>query len=98
MDKQVKRARIKAWRSVDRAKARAALPLGDDVLEEMFEALEVALEVEACDHTRRKTEAWLQSRKCGDARVTAWLDKTGGFCDCEVLFNSMDAWIKATGR
>ncbi|MFK7739556.1 MAG: DUF2695 domain-containing protein [Planctomycetota bacterium] len=98
MDKQAKRDRLKAWRLAERARALAALPLEDDVLEAMFEALEVALEADACDHTRRKTEAWLQSHDYTGARVAAWLDETGGFCDCAVLFNSMDAWIKATGR
>lgn len=98
MDKQAKRARIKAWQVAERARARAALPLADDMLEAMFEALEVALEVAPCDHTRRKTEAWLRSHTLDAVAVAAWLDKTGGFCDCEVLFNSMDAWVKATGR
>lgn len=98
MDKQDKRDRIKAWKSAERAEARAALPLADDVLEAMFEALEIALEDEPCDHTRRRTAAWLQSRNCDEAKVSAWLDGTGGFCDCEVLSNSMDAWIEATGR
>jgi hypothetical protein len=98
MDKQAKRARIKAWQAAERARDRAALPLADDVLEKMFRALEDALAEEPCDHSRRKTEAWLQSQVCDGDRVAAWLDATGGFCDCEVLFNSMDAWIKATGR
>lgn len=98
MDKQAKRARIKAWQSAERAVARAALPLADDVLAGMFRVLETELAVEACDHTRRRAEAWLHSRGCIDSRVVAWLDETGGYCVCEVLSNSMDAWIKATRR
>lgn len=98
MDKSDKRARLRAWKEAELAKARAALPLADGLLERMFQELESALLEEPCDHSRRKTNAWLLENGCDVARVTAWLDDTSGYCDCEVVANSQDAWVKATGR
>ena len=31
-------------------------------------------------------------------QIHAWLDQHGGFCDCEVLANSEEAWRFASGR
>ena len=60
----------------------------------MFEELEVALEDEPCDHTRRRTVAWLQSRSFDAAKVAAWLDETGGFCELGRLIAQAQAEVR----
>jgi hypothetical protein len=51
-----------------------------------------------CAHTRGLTDAWLTDHGHSIAEVHQWLDDNGGFCDCEVLANSEQAWREATGR
>ena len=41
------------WKEQQRSVARAALPLPDHDLLALFDALDVALPVEGCDHSRR---------------------------------------------
>src|SRR5262249_31012147 len=75
------------WCDVQRAEARAALPLPFDELKAMFDMLDSELARCGCDHTRRLTRRWLGER-CHDAElVFAWCDQHGCFCDCEVLAN-----------
>jgi hypothetical protein len=98
MDRTRKRRLLKDWKESERARARAALPLADDVLEALFDYLEQALETQPCDHSRKLTECWLAENGHANEAVLEWLDETGGYCDCEVLANSEGAWRDATGR
>ncbi len=84
--------RKKAWKAEQKAAARAAFPLQDAELHAMFEDVETRLRSEGCDHTRRFTKAWLEERDADTAAVLAWLEETGGFCDCEVAGNSREHW------
>ena len=84
--------RKKAWKADQKAGSRAAFPLLDGELQEMFDFVEDKLTSEGCDDTRRFTRAWLDERQVDADAVLAWLDDTGGFCDCEVTANSRDHW------
>ena len=64
-------------------------------MEALFGMLDEALSEQACDHTRRLTDAWLAQRGHAVEPVHRWLDDTGGYCDCEVLMNSEQAWQDA---
>ncbi len=75
------------WRDQQRKAALAALPLPLPELKAMFDMLDVEFPRQGCDHTRRLTRAWLESRGHDVARVFVWLDAQGGFCDCEILAN-----------
>ena len=80
--------RMKAqWRDQQRKSALAALPLPIPELRAMFNMLDVEFPRQGCDHTRRLTRAWLESRGHDVEKVFAWLDTLGGFCDCEILAN-----------
>ncbi len=55
----------------------------------LFAYLEVRIQEEGCNHSRRFTQAWLDeniSFMQHDAVLTE-LDDMGGYCDCEVLLN-----------
>ncbi len=75
------------WRDQQRKAALAALPLPIPELRAMFDMLDVEFPRQSCDHTRRLTRAWLESRGYDVGKVFAWLDTQGGFCDCEILAN-----------
>jgi Protein of unknown function (DUF2695) len=87
MDKNRKKDLRVRWRESQRAQARAEFPLPPDELKAMFDRLDAELPDQGCDHTRRLTGLWLEGRGHDAAPVFAWLDRHGGFCDCEVLAN-----------
>jgi hypothetical protein len=87
VDERRKKDMKTEWRHQQRAAALAALPLPLDELEAMFDMLDVELTRQGCDHSRRLTRRWLETRGHDIDVVFAWLDTQGGFCDCEVLDN-----------
>jgi hypothetical protein len=86
------KARKMAWKAEQKAAARAAFPLPNTELEAMFDYVEDRVATQVCDHTLRFTRAWLAERQVDADTVHAWLDHTGGFCDCEVVANSREHW------
>jgi len=86
------RDRKSAWKQEQRRQARAAFPLPDSDLTELFEAVAEKLRVQGCDETRRFTEGWARERGRPLEALGAWLDENGGFCDCEVLANVAPHW------
>jgi hypothetical protein len=87
MDKSQKKQMRQNWREQQRAQARSRFPLPPSELKAMFDMLDVELPQKGCDHTRRITKEWLQSRNHNVDEVFSWLDDNGGYCDCEVLAN-----------
>ncbi len=87
MDKTRKKSLKTQWRQQQREAALAALPLPVSELKAMFDMLDVELPLKGCDHSRRLTQAWLQSRGHDTDPVFAWLDTQGGYCDCTILLN-----------
>ena len=85
-------------REEQRAKSRAALPLPDDQLQAMFDALDKELPTEGCNHTRRLTRRFLEQRGLPTEAVFSWLDANDGFCDCEVLANVEERWLDCRGE
>lgn len=86
------RERKKKWKARVRAAARTAFPLSDDLLRSLFDAVGASVTAQRCDHTHRFTEQWLLAHPERREMVIAWLEDTGGFCDCEVVANSKDHW------
>jgi hypothetical protein len=87
MDKRRKKQKLDEWRAQQRANARAKLPLPPAELKLMFDMLDVEFPRQGCDHSRRLTKAWLESRGHDVEKVFVCLDDHGGHCDCEVLAN-----------
>jgi hypothetical protein len=86
------RERKRNWKAHERAAARAAFPLSDELLQSLFDAVENSVAHQGCDHTRRFTEQWLLVHPDRRDRVIDWLEENGGFCDCEVAANAADHW------
>jgi hypothetical protein len=98
VDKPDKKAHLKAWREQEGDVARARLPLDDTEMQALFDMLNKLLPQKGCDHTRRLTDGLLRERGHAMDPVYRWLDDNGGFCDCEVLANTEEAWRQATGK
>jgi hypothetical protein len=75
------------WRDQQRSANLATLPLPVAELKALFTMLDVEFARQGCDHTRRLSRAWLESRGHDVDQVFAWLDTKGGYCDCEILAN-----------
>jgi hypothetical protein len=90
----VDRDRKKAWKEREREAARSAFPLSNDHIEEMFKAVEEQVEEGGCDHSLRFTMQWLAKQQQPADKVIAWLEKHGGYCDCEVAANAYDHWMQ----
>ena len=86
------RERKRQWKDQERAAARAAFPLSDDLLRALFDSVAASLDEQGCDHTRRYTEQWLLAHLENREAVISWLEENGGFCDCEVDANAADHW------
>lgn len=55
----------------------------------LFEYVEIRVEDQGCDHSRRFTKAWLKEN-VDPAKHDAILNEMadmGGFCDCEITMN-----------
>lgn len=90
--KQDRKAMLRQVRDRQRAEARAAFPLSDEQFAAMFHWLDEQLPRQACDHSRRLTQTFLEDRRLAIEPVFAWLDEHGGYCDCEVLANVEQHW------
>jgi hypothetical protein len=94
-DKLQRKERIDRWRADQRAAARAKLPLPNDRMQELFDALDSDVPRSGCDHTLRLTQAWLHRKNIAPEPVLEWLRENGGYCDCEALANAEQAWREA---
>lgn len=72
-----------------RAQQKVAHILTANQAADLFAYVEMRLEDQGCNHTRRFTQAWLDANIHPEQReaVLTELEDMGGFCDCEVLLN-----------
>lgn len=92
LNKQQRKALLKDVKRREMAAAFAALPISNEKFEALFDWLNARLPVDGCDHTRKLTIAHIREHNLPEESILNWLDTHGGFCDCEVLFNSEQAW------
>ena len=92
LDKQRRKELLREAEHKETAAAFDALPIPNADFKALFDMLDVRLPQDGGDHTRRLTVAFLRERSLPEQDVLVWLDKNGGFCDCEVLANAEEAW------
>lgn len=81
-----------AWKAQERQSAQSAFPISNALLGALFDAVEAQVATDGCDHTHRFTDRWLSEHQLPSAPVLEWLEKYGGFCDCEIVANARDHW------
>ena len=89
---QGNRDRKNAWKTEQRTLAKNAFPLTNELLASLFKFVEMSVDMDGCDHSRRFTEEWLISNHVAPKPVLDWLESNGGFCDCEAVINVMQHW------
>ena len=92
LEKQKRKEILSAIRATERAKARAKLPMSDELMKSMFDMLDVEFPRVGCNHTLRLVEAWALANHVDVNKLIAWCRDNGGFCDCEVLANCEEHW------
>jgi hypothetical protein len=70
------------------------LPMEVSNFHNLFDALNEYLENEPCDRRLTFTERFLNQHTLPLSDVVLWLNKYGGYCDCEVLFNVEEKFEK----
>ncbi len=64
------------------------LPMTNENFKGLFDYLDKQLTDNACDHSLKLSNDFLQSLKLDNIdEITDWLGENGGNCDCEVLAN-----------
>jgi hypothetical protein len=72
-----------------------SLPAGVEDIELLFDFLDTKLENEACPHNMNLTLQLVMAKRLDFAKVMAWLNENGAYCDCEVLKNIEPVWFAA---
>ena len=76
------------------------IPIGSEALQALFQHLERTLyrvddtgETRSiCDGTLLRTEAFLKTLGLWSEEARRWLERYGGYCDCEVVMNVANIW------
>lgn len=68
------------------------MPISFYDLRDLFDYLDIQLDEKGCDHTPTKTINFLDSKQLNTEIILKWLQKQGGFCDCEILWNVEECW------
>lgn len=64
------------------------LPISRELFQNLFDFLDEELEGNACNDSLKMTKQFLEFQNIQNIEeVENWLKETGGFCDCEVLYN-----------
>jgi hypothetical protein len=74
------------------AKYLGRLPATRDEFDDLFDYLEIKLEDQKCDHTSRLTMQYMMQKKMNFPKVSGWLSRNGGTCDCKILEEIANPW------
>lgn len=75
-----------------RARGQAQLPLNNTAIRELFDYVDAKLSEVECDNKLTHTRAFLSAAGLPQDKTIQWLEKHGGYCDCEVIGNAEEAW------
>lgn len=92
MDKNEKKAMLRAWRE----KQKKTYLLKKPQAKSLFNYLHKSLDKAPCDHTLCHTKEWLQKKYPDQVdlinQALQEMQEDGGFCDCEVLLNCYERY------
>lgn len=70
------------------------LPATKTQFEDLFNYLQLRLQVQTCDHTSRLTMQFMMQNMMNFPKVSGWLSQNGGYCDCTILKEIAVPWWK----
>lgn len=68
------------------------LPATKTQFEDLFNYLQLKLQVQTCDHTSRFTMQFMMQNMMNFPKVSGWLSQNGGYCDCTILKEIAIPW------
>lgn len=88
MDKKQFKQVKKQLKAQEKADFLTNLPMEESLFVQLFTFLDEKLQNKDCKHTLENTFVFLNRNKVSKPyQVTEWLEKHGGYCDCEVMYN-----------
>jgi hypothetical protein len=78
---------LHSLRSQKRQETREGFPAPILALKGLFDFLDEKLSESDCDDTLRFTREYIRRNAMDENLITQWLEKHGGYCDCEALNN-----------
>lgn len=70
----------------------AAMPAKKEEIEDLFDYIEFKLERSPCDHTSRFALNYMMQKQMDFPKMTNWLNRNGGYCDCKVMEEIASRW------
>jgi hypothetical protein len=86
-EKNSRKEILRGIRDANKRSTQDTFPVPHSVLNQLFDQLEEQLATTGCDHTLRLTREFISRQSLPEIEVISWLEKNGGYCDCEVLSN-----------
>jgi hypothetical protein len=68
------------------------LPARKEQFDQMFDYIEMKLESSPCDHTSRYTMQFIMQNMMDFGKVSNWLSRNGGYCDCKIMEEISPLW------
>ncbi|HEX8712727.1 MAG TPA: DUF2695 domain-containing protein [Terracidiphilus sp.] len=78
---------LRSLRDQERQKSRDGFPAPILALKGLFDFLDAQLSESGCDDTLRFAREYSRRNAMDEERIVQWLEKKGGYCDCEALDN-----------
>ena len=75
----------------------ANLPARPEQFDSLFDYLEMKLEKQPCDHTSRFTMQFIMQNMMDFGKVSNWLSRNGGYCDCKIMEEIAPLWWEKFG-
>ena len=79
---------LNANREQNRRAVRDQFPVGAPVLKRLFDHLDTRLSTAECDDPLRFAREFIADNGLSEESIVGWLEKNGGYCDCEALANA----------
>jgi len=95
-DKASRKEILRELRDANKRNTQDAFPVPHPLLNQLFDYLDQQLSTTGCDHTLRLTREFISRQSLPEIETIAWLEKNGGYCDCEVLGNVEEIVSEAT--
>jgi len=90
MDKNRKKELSKKYAQEQKNVLTNSLPFSTRLFEQLFDYLDEKLGEDGCDDTLKYTIKFLEDNNLPIEKSLDWMEKNGGYCDCEVLANIED--------
>lgn len=68
------------------------LPGSKTQFDRMFDYIEMKLDASPCDHTSRYTMQFIMQNMMDFGKVSNWLSRNGGYCDCKIMEEIAPLW------